>query len=149
MATKKTVKKGQSNKVIALEVGAGALALAAAGAGYYFYGDKKAKKHRQAASKWAMGMKSSVLKQARVLKHVEQKSVAKIVDEATKAYTNVKNLDKKDLAQAARELKTNWKEIQKEIQTAQKKAKPVVKKNVAIAKKTVKKAVSKAKKGAK
>ncbi len=149
MATKKTVKavkKGQSNTAIALEVGAGALALAAAGAGYYFYGDKKGKKHRDAASKWAMAMKSSVVKQAKTLKKIEQKSVAKIVDEATKAYVNVKNIDKKDLAQAAKELKNNWKEIQKEIEATQKKAAPAVKKQVKVAKKAVKNAVSTVKK---
>ncbi len=146
MATGKKTTKGQSTTAIALEIGAGALALATAGAGYYFYGDKRAKKHRQAASAWAKGMKSSVLKQAKTLSRIEQKSVAKIVDEAAKAYTNVKNVDKKDLTQAAKELKANWKEIQKEIEAAHKKAKPVAKKSVATAKKTAKKVVKTAKK---
>jgi uncharacterized protein HemX len=70
MATKKTAKKstkkGQSNAMIAAEIGAGVVAAAgAAAAGYYFYGDKKAKKHRQAAAKWAKGMKADVIKEAK------------------------------------------------------------------------------------
>ncbi len=156
MATKKQGSqkqdsKGQSNSVIAMEVGAGVLAAAAAGAGYYFYGDKNSKKHRSAASKWAKDMRATVVKQTKKLPTVDQKTVAALVDRAASTYQNVRNIDRNDLAGAAQELKANWQQIQKEIANARGSAT----KSVASARKSVtkragavKKAVSSAKKSA-
>jgi len=153
MATKKSAKstkKGQSNTAIALEVAGGVLAVAAAaGAGYYFYGDKKAKKHRQAASKWVVGMKAKVVKEAKALKKLDQKAIGVIVENAASAYNNVRSVDKKDLQRAAMELKKNWKEIEREVSLVTKKAKPVAKKAVKKAVAGVKKTVKKTKKAVK
>lgn len=114
MATKKKV----STKT-AVEIGAGVLAAAAAaGAGYYFYGDKNAKKHRQAASKWTKGMKNEVVKEAKKLKRIDQKTMAAIVDRAAAAYQDVRSVDAGDLRAAAMELKKNWRKIQGELETA-------------------------------
>ena len=97
-------------------VGAGVLAAAAAaGAGYYFYGDKDAKKHRQAASKWAQGMKADVVKEAKNLKKLDQKAVARIVDQAAAMYQGARSVDRDDLRNAAMELKRNWKELASEV----------------------------------
>ena len=150
MATKKATKKGQSNTAIALEVGAGVLAAAAAaGAGYYFYGDKKAKKHRQAASKWAKDMKAKVLKEAKALKKLDQKAIGVIVANTASAYETVRGVDKQDVKRAAAELKKNWKEIEREVSAVSKKAKPAVKKAVKKTVATAKKAVKAAKKSVK
>ncbi len=94
----------------ALEIGAGVAAVAATlGAGYYFYASPKAKKHRQAASKWATGMKRTVVREAKKLGKLDAKSIARIVDDAASAYNDVKSLKKSDLQAAMKELKSNWK----------------------------------------
>ena len=97
--------------VQAIEIGAGVAAAAAlaAGAGYYFYASKDAKKHRQAASKWATGLKREVVRQAKKLEKLDARSVARIVDDAAMAYEDVKSLKKEDLRAAMKELKANWK----------------------------------------
>lgn len=149
MASKKNGMK------IAETVGAGAVLAAAAG--YYFYGTKNAKKHRQAASAWAKGMKKDVEKQVASLRKVDAKSVAKIVDEASKRYHKAKGVSLQDVHAAAKELKSNWKTIQKELEPSRnvKRTVRTVKKAVTgaasakkkvtkVAKKAVKKAKSKA-----
>jgi hypothetical protein len=119
-AAKKSVKKG-NNGLLAAEIGAGVLAAGAAAAGYYFYGTKDAKKHRNAAAKWAKGMKADVIKQAKKVEKLDKKVVASIVDQAQKTYQGVKNVDKAELMRAAMELKNNWQELQKELDAASKK----------------------------
>jgi hypothetical protein len=142
-----TAKKGMSTETkVEIGIGAAALAAAAAGASYYFYGDKGAKKHRAAASKWAKGMKADVIKQAKKVQKLDQKAVAKIVDAATVAYSTARSVDKNDVAAAARELKKNWKAVQTEISGVAKKALTTaksVKKSVTSAKKTATKTVKK------
>src|SRR3990167_3026215 len=111
MATKK-----RNSAKTAVEVGAGVIAAAAAaGAGYYFYGDKKAKKHRQAASKWAQGMKKEVVREAKKLKRLDQKAMARIVDQAASVYEGARAIDRKDLRAAAGELKRNWEMGKREV----------------------------------
>ncbi len=129
----------KKNTKIAAEVGAGiAVAAAAAAAGYYFYGSKDAKQHRKIAAKWATDMKKDVIKEAKKLKNVDAKTIGKVVDSAAAAYYGVQNIDRKDLARAAKELKANWELVRKEAGHAAKK--------LSSAKKTAKKVVSKAKK---
>ncbi|HEX8591463.1 MAG TPA: hypothetical protein VF696_01800 [Candidatus Paceibacterota bacterium] len=112
MATKKTDTKK------ALAAGGILAAAAAAAAGYYFYGDKNAKKHRQAASTWAKSMKSDVVKEAKALKKLDQKAIARVVDRAAAVYEGVRSVDRKDLRTAAGELKRHWQQIEREIKGA-------------------------------
>lgn len=124
-----------------VEIGAGVLAAAAAaGAGYWFYGDKNAKKHRKAANVWVKGMKKEVVKNAKKLKRIDQKAMARIVDEATALYEGARSIDRKDLRQAANELKRNWETVKKEVRGAKRGAFRRPKKS-AKAKKASKKAV--------
>lgn len=153
MATKKAAKKGKNSKaVLAAEIGAGVVAAgAAAAAGYYFYGDKNAKKHRQAASAWAKGMKAQVVKEAKKVKKLDQKTMAAIVDSAAMAYAGARSVNAADVKLAAAELKKHWQVIQKEVASEGRSVKKAVKKAVKkgakkAAKKTSKKAVKKAKK---
>lgn len=104
--------------VSALEVGAALAAAGAAAAGYYFYGDKDAKKHRQAATKWARGMKADVVAEAKKLKKLDRAAMVSIVNQASQAYQEAKNVDKNDLKAAAAELKKNWRKIEDEIRGA-------------------------------
>jgi phage gp37-like protein len=139
-----TTKKGNLGK----KIGAGLLAAgAAAAAGYYFYGSKDGKKHRDAASKWAVDMKKQVMSQAKKLKNVDAQDFAGIVDTVMSTYQGVKSINPADLKNAAKELKANWKMVQSELKNASQKdvsrAKVVGKRVVASAKKTVKKTVRK------
>jgi hypothetical protein len=133
--------KNKKNAVLAAEVGAGvAAAGAAALAGYYFYGDKHAKKHRQSASKWAKGMKSDVVKQAKKVQKLDRAAMAAIVDRAAAAYEGARSVDMTEVRRAAAELKQNWQEIQREVGRSA----GTAKKSATSAKKSVKKATKKA-----
>lgn len=118
--------------------GLGVLAAAAAGAaaaGYYFYASKDAGKNRKIAAKWAVDLKTEVVKQAKKVKDIDQKQLGLIVATAAQKFENIKNIERRDVATAAKELKANWKEVIGEF-----------KKTNIIAKKTVAKATSKAQK---
>lgn len=107
----------------ARKVGTGiALAGLAAAAGYYFYASKDAKKNRRIASKWAHEMKSEVMAKAQNIKKMDKANVAAAVDNVAKAYRSAKNVDSKELARAAAELKKNWREIVRELSTPARKS---------------------------
>jgi hydroxylamine reductase (hybrid-cluster protein) len=130
MATKKSAKKeDHTGEIVA--IGASMIAAAAAaGAGYYFYGDKSAKKHRVATTKWAKGFQADVMKEAKKdwkkFQKLDKKAMAAIVDNATAAYVGVRNVNREDLMGAAAELKHNWKAIQAELEDAGSKGKKAV-----------------------
>lgn len=133
MPTKKTSSKNKQNDaMLAAEIGAGVVAAGAAiAAGYYFYGAKNAKKHRAAASTWAKGLKNDVMKQAKKLEKIDQKSIAALVDTVAAAYATGR-IDSAQLKAAARELKANWKKIQEDVAPKKKPApKKVAKKSAA------------------
>ena len=145
MATKKTAKKAPTKKggkkmsnLQKAEIGAGVLAAvaAASAAGYYFYGAKDAKKHRNATTKWAKGLKNDVVREAKKLKDLDEKAMAAIVDQAAKAYKGLDDVTPGDLRAAVQELKGNWESVKKELKRTTKKAS-------SSAKKTVKKAAPK------
>ena len=123
-------------KVIAAVAGAAA-------AGYYFYGSKDAKTHRKIAAKWAVNMKSDVIKQAKKVKNLDRKTLEGIVVNAQKTYVGLKNMDRKEVERAGRELKSNWQEVLKELNrgaaSTKKSAATAVKKSVKTVKKVAKK----------
>lgn len=141
MATKKTSAKKSSNLVKGVEAGAALAAVAGAAAGYYFYGTQNAKKHRQAATSWAKGLKKDVHTQVKNLKKIDAKSVATIVDKASKSYQTAKGASKTDVMMAAKELKANWKAIQAELAPSQKAVKAVKKTMKKVEKAATKKMV--------
>lgn len=121
-----------------------AAAAAAASASYYFYATKNAKKHRQAASAWARGMRKEVLKRAKSVKKIDAKTVARIVDDAAATYQSVRGATKGDVATAARELKRNWARVKAELEPSP----ALVRKAKKLAKKVTKQAPAKKKKRA-
>lgn len=125
-----------------LTVGAGVIAAgaAAAAAGYYFYASKNAKQNRKVAAKWATNMKQDVIKQAKKLKDMDKKQMIGIIDTAASAYASVKNVDRKDLDRAAKELKNNWQEIVSELQGS---ARGLRSRTVKTVKRAVKKSAAK------
>jgi len=135
---------------VAAEVGAGlAAAGAAAAAGYYFYGSDKAKKHRNAAAKWAKDMRTQVVKETKKLNKVSAADVARVVDVATVAYGQARSIDPTELRRAASELKKNWDMVRREamgdVSRARKTA-AKVRKSGAKARSAVKKTAKKARK---
>lgn len=140
----KKINKGK----IAAEIGAGLVAAgAAAAAGYYYYGSKAAKKHRKIAAKWAGDMKNEVIREAKILKKINPRDFAKVVDTVADTYHGVRSINAADLKRAANELKANWKMVEREIGTTGRKsatrAKVVGKRVLARSRKTVKKIVKK------
>lgn len=149
-AAKKTPAKKSSKKMSNLqkaEIGAGVLAAvaAASAASYYFYGAKDAKKHRNATAKWAKGLKSDVVREAKKLKDLDEKAMAAIVDQAAKAYRGLDDVTPGDLRAAVSELKGNWEHVKKELKRSTKKVSSSAKKAVkkAAPKKVAKKAAKK------
>ena len=127
---------GGALKVVAAIAGAAA-------AGYYFYGSKDAKTHRKIAVKWAANMKSDVIKQAKKVKNIDRKTLEGIVVNAQKTYAGLKNMDRKEVERAGRELKSNWQEVLKELNrgaaSTTKTAAKAVKKSVKTVKRVAKK----------
>jgi len=132
--------KGKNTGAAKTGLGLGALAVTAAGvaAGYYFYASKDAKKNRRIAAKWAVDMKDEVVEQAKKAKNINKAQLVKIIDNAAGAYETVRSVDRRDLANAARELKMNWREIADELRGAVSSAQASAKKGVKSAKKTAK-----------
>lgn len=132
-------KKQSSTKT---KVAVSTLALTAAAAGYYFYGSKNAKKHREATSAWAKGLKKEVVEKAKLAKNVTPAMIQTIANEAAKIYQHEKNVKVEDLKNAVKELKSNWERVAEEAQ----KTKKAAKKTVKVAKKAAKKTIAKKKK---
>jgi len=144
MAKAKKTSRGK----LAAEIGAGlAAAGAAAAAGYYFYGSSKAKQHRKVAAKWANDMKKEVVREAKRLKKVDPKALARVVDSVASTYRGVRSVNAADLKRAANELKSNWKLVHQEARQAGRtgvsRAKAVGKRALVRGKKTVKKIAKK------
>jgi predicted RNA methylase len=134
-------------KKTAAAAGAGlgilAAAAGAAAAGYYFYGSEEGKKHRKVAATWAANMKSDVIKQAKKIQNIDRKTIEGIITNAQKTYMSAKNMDAAEVSKAARELKSNWQEVVKELGHGAKSAKKTVKTAAKKSVKTVKKAAKK------
>ena len=113
-------------------------AAAAAGATYYFYASKGAKRHRQAAAKWANGMKREVVRDMKKAGKITGPVVSAIVDRVAKGYEVAKRADPEELARAANELKRNWRMVAKELKDAGGFAKKGAKRAGARAKKVMK-----------
>jgi hypothetical protein len=142
-----TMKK-QTTGSMGGKIGAAVAAGAAAAAGYYFYASPRAKQHRDAFVKWASALKEDVVYQAERVKNLNAESFGKIVDAVASTYEGVRSIDAADLKRAVRELKANWKTVQREIQQAGRaessRAKVVGKRVLARSKKTVKRVINKA-----
>ena len=109
-------------KTAATVAGMGVALAAAAAAGYFLYG-KDGAKNRKKVKGWMLKAKGEVLEKLEEAKHVSEPMYRKIVSGVAKRYASLKNVDKKDLAQMAKELQGHWKSIKRHIGTAKPKAK--------------------------
>lgn len=130
-----------NKKKVAAGVGLGLAVVAGATAGYYFYGSKHASGNRRKAARWAHDLKADVIKNAKKMKKMDERAYHTIVNEAMKAYKNVRTINKGDLESAAAELKANWKTAEREIDRVIKAEKKVVRTKVKKAVKKVKRAI--------
>lgn len=129
-------KKGMSAKA-KVGLGLGAAAALAAAAGAYFFAGEKGAANRKKAKVWAVKAKKEVVKGIHALEKVNQKAYHATVDGVMKGYNAVKDIDKKEVAALARELKGHWNNIQKDIAASA----PVkqVKAKIAAGKRVIKK----------
>lgn len=120
----KNQKQNTSHKGLAI---IGGLVAAAAGA-YFVHGNKKAQKKIKQVKGWALKAKGEVLEKIEKIKEVDEQLYTQAIDAVMKKYENVKSVDTSELASVAKELKSHWKNIKKELNSGSKVAKKTVKK---------------------
>ena len=108
-------KNNSTGKKVA-EAAAGLAALAAAAAGtYYFFGGKKSAQHRKDAKAWAVKAKKEVVKEVGTLEKVSKATYEKTVAEVMKKYNAAKAAAPAEIARLQKELKGQWKHIEKHL----------------------------------
>ncbi|OGZ68781.1 MAG: hypothetical protein A3D44_02180 [Candidatus Staskawiczbacteria bacterium RIFCSPHIGHO2_02_FULL_42_22] len=106
----------KNNLVKDVVIGAGIAAAVAAAAGVYFlYGSKNAAKNRKMVKGWMLKAKGEVLEKLENVKEVNEEIYHKIIDQVSKKYQAMKSVDRKDIAEFVRELKSHWQGLAKEI----------------------------------
>lgn len=108
----------------------GGLVAAAAGA-YFIHGNKAAQKKIKQVKGWALKAKGEVLERIEKIKEVDENLYQQAIDAVMKKYEGVKSIDTTELSAVAKELKSHWKNIKRELNAGKK----VAKKTVAKAKK--------------
>lgn len=106
------MKKSQKQ---ALAIGAGVAALAAAAAGTYFFTGKNGAKNRAKVAAWTDKAKKEVVKQIKGMEKVTKANYNKVVDTVLTQYDGLKNIDKSEILGVARELKSHWDSISKQL----------------------------------
>ena len=104
----------KSSHKMAIGVGIAALAAAAAGA-YYLYGSDKSAKNRKQIKSWMLKMKAEVMDRVEGIKDLSKETYDKTIDEVSKKYSQIKNVDQKELMQLAKRMKSHWKEIEADV----------------------------------
>ncbi|MBU3668706.1 MAG: hypothetical protein FGM57_01920 [Candidatus Taylorbacteria bacterium] len=143
----KNSKANGSNKAAGIAILGGLAAAAAAGA-YFVYGNKDAQKNikkvkGQITSKvkgWALKAKAEALEKIEKLKQVDENAYHTVIDTVMKKYNNIKSIDTKDVEAVAKELRSHWKNIQRELKAGTSAAKKTVKKVSKVAVKVAKEA---------
>lgn len=103
-----------------------AAAVAAAGA-YFLYGSKNAAKNRKAVKSWALMAKAEVLEQLENAKEMTQEEYEDLIENVSRAHSEIKKISKVELSEFKQEMKDNWKAIAKSLV---KQAAPAVKARV-------------------
>ena len=98
---------------------AGALAAGAA-ASYYFYGPKS-KANRRKIKSWTLKAKGDLLAKVERMKAVDAAKYAVLVDQVVNRYKKMKDVSTKEAEDFRRELKKQWKEIEKDMAPPNKK----------------------------
>lgn len=105
----------------------GGLVAAAAGA-YFIHGNKAAQKKIKQVKGWALKAKGEVLERIEKIKEVDENLYQQAIDAVMKKYEGVKSIDTTELSAVAKELKSHWKNIKRELNAGKKVAKKTVSK---------------------
>lgn len=105
----------------------GGLVAAAAGA-YFIHGNKAAQKKIKQVKGWALKAKGEVLERIEKIKEVDENLYQQAIDAVMKKYERVKSIDTTELSAVAKELKSHWKNIKRELNAGKKVAKKTVSK---------------------
>lgn len=144
--SKKGKTEGSSSKAGIVILGG--LAAAAAAGAYFVYGNKEAQKNikkvkGQVTSKvksWALKAKAEALEKIEKVKQLDEATYHNVIDTVMRKYNNVKSIDTKDVEAVAKELRSHWKNIQKEFKSGAQAAKKTAKKATKVAVKVAKSA---------
>ena len=97
-------------------MGAATVTMASAIAGTYFLCvSKNALNNRKKLKTWTLKAKNVILEQLENLSEVSEEAYHKIIKEVPDKYQELKNTDKNDMTELKKELKSSWKNIEKEI----------------------------------
>ena len=120
--TSSATKANASQKPAKKHVGAavlGGLAAAAIIGGYLLYNNPEvraqAKKKVKSIKGWVVKAKGEVLEKVEKLKDINEQVYHSVVDTVMSKYAKLSNIDTTEVEQLAKELKTHWKSIQKEL----------------------------------
>ncbi len=138
MAKRKTKKKSTGGLSLVL---VGAAAAASAGA-YYLYGPK-GRKHRKQVRGWTLKASGEVLDKAEKLREIDKDKYYALVDQVSKKYKKIRNIDNKDIVKLQKDLRAQWAHIEREAKKGKAAGKRAVAKGKITAKKTKKKATRK------
>lgn len=101
---KKTIKKNNTGKILA--IGAGVVALTAAS---YFFLGPNGKKNRDKTRGWMIKMKGEVVEKLESMQNITKETYDAVVDTISNVYTAVGG--KTEVAKLSKELKSHWKAI--------------------------------------
>ncbi|HEY1037086.1 MAG TPA: hypothetical protein VGE62_00725 [Candidatus Paceibacterota bacterium] len=136
---KKTTNKSNQSHGHGLAILGGLAAAAAAGA-YFVYGSgtQDTKKAVKKVKGWALRAKGEVLERIEKIKEIDEKLYSDAVDAVMKKYEKVKNVDVSEVVKLAKEMKSHWKSIKKELSAGAGVAKKSGKAAAKVAKKVTK-----------
>jgi gas vesicle protein len=112
-------KKGMSTGAM-IGVGAGVAALSAAA--YLLFGPD-GKKNRKVIRSWAVKMKGDIIEKFEEAKEITEPIYHKIIEEVQAKYSQLPNVDKKELEMVVSEVKKHWKTMMKDAKPKSKKPK--------------------------
>lgn len=128
--------KGQK-AMTAVKVGAGiALAAAAVAGAYWLYG-KDGSKNRRKVRSWALKMKGEILEKIEDAPELTRSLYEGAIEEISKRYKALKNVDPKELDVVVKDLKKAWGNISKQLGGAKKSVRKAATTAKTAAKKTV------------
>jgi hypothetical protein len=102
----------------------GGLVAAAAGA-YFIHGNKAAQKKIKQVKGWALKAKGEVLERIEKIKEIDENLYQQAIDAVMKKYEGVKSVDTTELATVGKELKSQWRNIKRELSAGKKVVKKV------------------------
>ncbi|MCE9628507.1 MAG: hypothetical protein K8Q91_00710 [Candidatus Vogelbacteria bacterium] len=125
MTKKQTNNSGVKKVAAAGVVGAGVAALSV---GAYLMFGPDAKKNRKIVRGWAVKMKGEIIEKLENAKEVTEPVYQQVVDQVSKKYTALKNVDQAELMATVNDIRKQWGPILKHSSPKKKVAKKIIKK---------------------